>query len=398
MRIELLNNMKIDKNWSLARIARENKCDYRTVKRYLKLKAKGITKIRRKPISDALQKEIETIIRNDENVSASRIYRMIKFKTPARVLSERQMRRRVALVKKDYGPQAQIPLRINHQPGKTAQIDWKESQKIELTTGETVTFNVLAIKLPYSGKVVFEVTKNRNQASLLSALALGLERLGGVPQELKFDNMKTVVNHTQSFGLNKTYNHQIIQFGNDYNVRIKTTEIYNPQGKGAVETQMKLVQIGSEAIGKFASMSEIKNYIMRIETDYNQKLKTNEKLGPLPHSRISTIYKQQAILVKVNRTAMITYRGKSYSVNPIYIGQKLYLEETESKSIRIYDQTKTMIREYQASPETINYQITDLKEVLKQQKYMKYKNAKQSFDDFVLEQFKKFKGEKNEHY
>lgn len=77
--------------------------------------------------------------------------------------------------------------------GKQAQLDWKENIDFLTSDGEIVNINVAVLVLSHSRFRFFHLSLNKTQESLFPFLTQCFEKIGGVPEQLITDNMKTVV-------------------------------------------------------------------------------------------------------------------------------------------------------------------------------------------------------------
>lgn len=75
-------------------------------------------------------------------------------------------------------------IRIEHTPGLSAQVDWKEEVKLISNQGEIFTFNIFLYVLPYSKKKYITLTFDRKQDTLFSYLNDAFYYTGGVPEEI----------------------------------------------------------------------------------------------------------------------------------------------------------------------------------------------------------------------
>lgn len=88
-------------------------------------------------------------------------------------------------------------IRIETTPGLSAQVDWKENLKLISRNGEVFTINIFLYILGYSRMKYLQLTVDRLQPTLFECLNHAFEKFGGVPEEIWFDNMKTVVDHSK---------------------------------------------------------------------------------------------------------------------------------------------------------------------------------------------------------
>ena len=84
-------------------------------------------------------------------------------------------------------------MRFETALGKQAQLDWKESMKFILKTGEEIEINIFVLLLAHSRFRVYRLSLSKSQEILFSFLDNAFEIFGGVPSELLTDNMKTVM-------------------------------------------------------------------------------------------------------------------------------------------------------------------------------------------------------------
>ena len=64
---------------------------------------------------------------------------------------------------------------------------------------------------------------------------------GGIPHEILFDNMKTVVDHSKSSFTKTVFNDRFEYYAKDIGFKPITCQPYRPQTKGKVEALAKLM-------------------------------------------------------------------------------------------------------------------------------------------------------------
>ena len=84
-------------------------------------------------------------------------------------------------------------IRVLRTPGLQAQVDWKESKTFISKSGVPYEVNIFAYILCYSQYRFYKLTTNRKQDTLFKCLVEAFKATSGVPNEIWFDNMKTVV-------------------------------------------------------------------------------------------------------------------------------------------------------------------------------------------------------------
>ncbi|MGF2065345.1 DDE-type integrase/transposase/recombinase, partial [Enterococcus casseliflavus] len=106
-------------------------------------------------------------------------------------------------------------IRVEHNPGLSAQVDWKEDMRLISNQGEVFEFNICLYVLPYSKKKFITLTFDRKQDTLFECLDDAFYHTGGVPKEIWFDNMKTVVDHSRSQFSKAHFNERFYAFSKD---------------------------------------------------------------------------------------------------------------------------------------------------------------------------------------
>ena len=143
---------------------------------------KGTSKL--EPYKETIDYKLETY-----QCSAVALYNLIKDKgyTGSQSLVTKYVKEK----KEDFLKKATI--RVETTPGLQGQVDWKESLSLISRHGEKYTVNIFLFILSYSKYKYIELTINRTQPTLFRCMINCFKALGGVPEEILFDNMKTVV-------------------------------------------------------------------------------------------------------------------------------------------------------------------------------------------------------------
>jgi len=259
----------------------------------------------------------------------------------------------------------QATVRYETPAGKQAQLDWKESIDFMLDNGEIVTVNVFVMLLSYSRFRVYYLSLTKTQDILFNFLDSAFETIGGVPQELLTDNMKTIMDDARTAYSSGKVNARFAQFAKDYGFKVKPCIAGRPQTKAKVESPMKL-------------LDEIRAYNGRLDYDGLTKLvqKLNDRknaevvqgtgivpvmflkkekasLNPLPPESIRKPYRIKPKILKVNHSSMINHSNCQYSVPPEFIDKYLTVQIYDGY-LHVYDSTK-LIALHEVSQKSLNY-------------------------------------------
>ena len=148
----------------------------------------------------------------------------------------------------------------------------------------------------------------------------------GVPHEVLFDNMATVVDRLSSTYRAIVINKKFAQFAKDVGFIVNTCRPYRPQTKGKVECVAKLMDRLKVYNKEFNTIEELDNIV----------------LNSLPSIECVSQYFRQNKGYKVSKESMITYKKHKYSVPIKYIGEYLTVSENED-TLNIYYTTDLVV-------------------------------------------------------
>ena len=181
----------------------------------------------------------------------------------------------------------------------------------------------------------------------MNVLCTHVNLFGGVPHEILFDNMATVVDRLASTYRVVVINKKFAQFAKDVGFVVNTCRPYRPQTKGKVECVAKLMDRLKVYNKEFTTIEELDNIVNKLMKEINnedinfvekpvQRLKEEQKyLSSLPSIDCVSQYFRQNKGYKVSKESMITYKKHKYSVPIKYIGEYLTVSEKED-TLNIY--------------------------------------------------------------
>ena len=270
----------------------------------------------------------------------------------------------------------QATIRVETTPGLQGQVDWKEKLTLKAKNGEEYTINIFLFILSYSKYKYIELTIDRRQETLLNCLVNCFEYIGGVPEEIWFDNMKTVVDK-HDVNTNKVYfNQRFAEFAKDCMFKPIACKPFRPCTKGLVENLAKIMDRLNVYNEEFDTYEELKNIIKNL----NDKLNNEEKsqaTNMIPNELF--LQKEKEYLTKVNlnqfnrkltrevrkvtKESMIIYNGHKYSV-PVNLMDELVEFEVINNILHIYYNGEE-VRKHQLSSNRFIYNKDDLHGIIK---------------------------------
>lgn len=266
-------------------------------------------------------------------------------------------------------------VRFETPPGKQAQIDWKESVPFVLRdTGEVIRINIFTMILGYSRFRILKPSLFMTQDVVMHLMVEMFEAIGGVPEEIITDNMKTVMDTPRTKKYKGGVNKHFQAFADDFGFKVKPCVAKTPQTKGKVESTMKLLDEIQAYSGKL-TLVELYDKIAEINDRINSNIsrgtgripirdlgKEKDSLLPLPHESIRNQYRIKSQRVKVDRSSCISIHSNQYSVPPAYIGKTVEYQIHDLNAY-VYYSTK-LIAVHMLSDKKLNYLPEHYEEIL----------------------------------
>lgn len=384
--IERHKIMDIKPNYS--ELARKMNCDRRTVANYYSRTTSSSNKQQKK--KSILSDYIPTIEDKIDNCSASA---MSIFK----YIQKKGYIGGYGLVKKhvrEYrnNKMKKATMRFETHPGLQAQVDWKESKTMISKHGVIFEINIFLYVLGYSRVKYLELTFDRKQATLFKCLCNAFNYTSGVPKQILFDNMKTVVDQSRSHMASVVLNTKFEYFAKDIGFDALACMPYRPQTKGKVEALAKLTNRLDVYNYEFNDENDLISIVRELNYDLNHEVsqaindkpinrleKEKEHLNPIPDDQIIETYTSLQKTYSVSKESMITYKGNKYSVPTYYIGKVVQLK-VKNDLLQIFFDTD-MIAQHYITKDYLNYKKEHVIEILKSDAF-KYR-AYDEIDDFV---------------
>jgi len=383
MRKDVLNQIKLlGEGLNLlnkSELARRFNCDRRTVDKYLNDQIATSRKPRTIPSKIDQYKEIIIDKVDNWGSSSMAVYKFIQKR--GYVGGYHTVNNFVKAHKDKEVKNATI--RFETSPGLQAQVDWKESLKMVSKYGEIFEVNIFLLVLGYSRLKYLKLTVDKTQKTLFQCLYEGFLYVDGIPREILFDNMSTVVNRARTTFKNVEIHKQFKHFAMDGGFEVITCRPYRPKTKGKVETLAKLVNRLTPYNQEFEDFDELERIVKEFNYDINVEIsqatnevpferfeKEKEYLSPLPNMDNLLSYFLHEKEYKVTKESMIRYKGKKYSVPTKYIGDYLKVKENENQ-LQIY-YTEDLITCHNISERNFHYKMEHAKEILKSEAFRSY--------------------------
>lgn len=228
--------------------------------------------------------------------------------------------------------------RFETPPGQQAQVDWGHLGSIEINGQEQKLWGFV-FTLGYSRMMVAEAALNQKLGTLLRLHEAAFAELGGVPEEILYDRMKTVWQETDERG-EIVWNPVFLEFARYWGFKPRLCQAYRAQTKGKVESGVKYVRRnflcglqGREPSGLDDFNAQLRAWVWGVANqrvhgtthvsvqarwDTDQfSLQRIEGRAPYPYL--------DEELRKVARDGFVSWHGSLYSVPWIYAGKQVWV-------------------------------------------------------------------------
>lgn len=361
-----------------AELARRFDCDPRTIDRYLKIQSGDLIpkeSSRRYPSKLDEFKGIIIDKVDSYGCSAMAAYKFIVgkgYEGKYSIVADFVKHHKEQEIKK-------ATIRFETNPGLQAQVDWKEDMVLVSRNGEIFKINIFLMVLGFSRYKFIMLTSERSQETLFNCMVNAFKFFGGVPKEILFDNMKTVVDHSKSSFSKTVFNQKFEYFAKDMGFTPIACRPYRPQTKGKVESLAKLTNRLKAYNEEFEDWDDLKIIIRNFMDDINHEVsqasghapvelitKEKEYLLPSPSMNVLTSYlsRQEEKTYVVNKESMIRYEGRKYSVPTRYIGERMTVTTDDNGNLSIYYNNELVVC-HEVSTKMYNYTLSTACDILK---------------------------------
>jgi transposase len=240
---------------------------------------------------------------------------------------------------------------LQHNAGEKLFIDFagEKLSYIDRETGEIIECQVFVACLPHSDYSFTMAVRSQNTGDFIYALSCCLNQLGGVPQTLVPDNLKSAIIKANRY--EPDINQVLEDFANHYGTTITPARVRKPKDKALVENQVKLVYSRVYARlrnQQFFDLHQLNMAITEKVKEHNQtrmqqkdycreeKFLSDEKpvLKPLAETAFEIKFYKELKVAK-NNHIYLSCDKHYYSVPFIHTGSKAKVIYTRSM-VRIY--------------------------------------------------------------
>ncbi len=322
---DIAHDVELERGWkNVSEISRISGFDRRTVKKYLEPESIPGTNQRRKRKSklDPYKDYIHKRLGEYPKISAKRLLREIRkdgYEGGYTILKDY-----LTSVRPVKQPLAVY--RYETKPGRQAQVDWGECGEAFLD-GENRKLYCFSMILGYSRMRYAEYTLSQDVYTLIRCHINAFQYFGGVPEEILYDNMKTVIIKKSFRSKDSKWNQIFSDFSRHYGFILRTCKPYTPKTKGKIKNTIGYIKRDFFEGTPFISFNDINikllQWLKRVNADIHGTTKEipELRLSKEKLSDIRTITPFQVVhreTRKVSSDSNLSYLGNRYSVPYAY--------------------------------------------------------------------------------
>jgi transposase len=234
--------------------------------------------------------------------------------------------------------------RFETLPGRQAQVDWGHLGTLEMN-GEERKLSGFTFTLGYSRMMMAEAALDQKLGTLLRMHEAAFQQLGGVPEEILYDRMKTVWTDLDERG-EVIWHPVFLDFARYWGFTPKLCPPYRAQAKGKVESGIKYVRrnflcglLGNEPNSLDDLNAQMHAWVSNVA---NQRVHGTTHEQPVvrwevERSRLCPIGNRPPYpysddeLRRVARDAYVSWQGSRYSVPWKFAGKDVWVRESGNR-------------------------------------------------------------------
>lgn len=251
------------------------------------------------------------------------------------------VKRFVSPLRAEAFPEATV--RFETPPGRQGQVDWGQCWTV--LAQKRIKVHLFVMTLGYSRRMYAEGTENERLPSFIRGHVAAFDHFGGVPHEIVYDNLKSVVLERDFDGSKIHWNPQFWDFSGYYGFRPFPHKPFRPQTKGKVESGVKYVKRFMRG-KEFESLEHLNAGLaswiasvadQRIHGTTHRKpaeMFREEESLLIDHRSKPAYAIQERSIRTVSRDCLVAFETNRYSVPHRWVGRQVEVQ-TAGDTVRI---------------------------------------------------------------
>jgi len=245
--------------------------------------------------------------------------------------------------------------RFETPPGKQAQVDWGDLGEILHEDGTRQKLNGFVMTLGHSRAMFCDIATDQKLPNFVRMHEAAFEALGGIPEEILYDNTKTVVLKLLTEGVDTRgevrLNPAFADFARYWGFVPRLCRPYRPQTKGKVENGIGYVRKNFLCGREASALDDLRNQMRVWIADV-----AHQRVHGTTHRIVAEAWEEEKpflqpllsrrgyplvveSLRRVSRDALISYRGNRYSVPWQNAGKEVLVREVGDQIEIVRDKT-----------------------------------------------------------
>lgn len=249
-------------------------------------------------------------------------------------------------------------LRLTTLPGEQAQVDWGHFGKLQVGSGSRV-LSCFVMVLSHSRAMFARFFLNQTMECFLRGHIEAFAAFGGVPRNLLYDNLKSVV--VERDGDLFRFHPNIVELASHYHFSTKVCAPYRGNEKGKVERAIQYLRHSFFAARRFGSLQDLNSQLRTWIDDVahvrpvpgaspperitDALARERHSLLPLPEHPFSADHVQP---IRSGKTPYVRFDRNDYSIPHTAVREPLTLVASETR-VRILDAAQSVIAEHARS-------------------------------------------------
>lgn len=340
---------------SIKKIASRLKLSKNTVRKYLRSPEPPQFKARKYDrLLDSYQEAVTEMLK--KGYIGTRIYNELLQAGYRGSLSS--VHRYIASIKETEQIMAKATTRVETEPGKQMQYDWKEWDLP--VGGKLVKLYIHGVVLSYSRKKYYVSSLSITTQDVIRAIARAIEYFGGFAEELIIDNSKQMVITHRKNGVIR-YNDEFLRFCGLYGFQVNPCQNYRARTKGKAERpfyylqehllrglEVKDLSLFDVLLSEFTDKCNALPHSEFKESPDERFLREKAHLKGIPLIEPSMLYDRH--VRKVSNDGYISWDGALYPVAMKYCLKDVRIESEFGKRLKVYDLNGQLIVEHEVRP------------------------------------------------
>ncbi len=337
-------------HWRVGTIAEQLELHHETVKRAIEVDGFASRGQARPSALDPFVELIRATLQQYPTLTGTRIHEQLKARGYEGSVS--QVRRRIVADGLRPTARSEAYFRLVTMPGEQAQVDWAHLGTIPVGSSER-PLSAFVMVLSWSRALHVHFSLDQTLPSVLRGHVEAFHVLGGVPRQILYDNMKTVV--LERAGDAIRFHPGFLELSAHYLFQALPCPPGRPNEKGRVERRIRDLRSSFLAGRHFRDLADLREQFVRWrdEVAYQRRCpaapeltvgealeQERERLMPLPLRPIDTAQTRAVVAHKQPYVLLDTNR---YSIPPHLVGVPLTLAADEAE-VRVLHGDQTVAR------------------------------------------------------